>query len=507
MSLPVVVAPTRRRQRQLGDFGGAVAAAALILGGLAARIVVLHSAMGALDSDEAVVGLMAQSFQHGHLRAMYWGQPYGGTIEQGVVAVVFSVFGVSTLALKIVPVVFDAVAALLAWRVGLRVTTRRAAAAAGLLVWVWPGVFVWWSTKERGFYEVCLCLSIAVVLLALQIGQTPELTRRADLARWALLGLCAGLAFWESPQSLYVLVPVAVWLALWHWRRCASAIVAIPAFAVGALPWIVWNAANRWGGLKPQPAAVPGGYWSHLRTFARAGMPTVLGLRTAYTQAWVAVRWHRELYALALLVVAVGVIRLGRRGAVVLLVLAAFPFIHAVFPSSGYVGEGRYLYFLLPWIALAVAAAARRWATTAVIAVLAAVVSAAGLVHMRDATSAFAGGKPVPADFTSLEQALRAHEITRAWADYWIAYRVIFETRGRVIVAPTSTDRFPAYTALVEAAPSSADVFLAGSRTAAAFAAGLDARGVASSRFSAGPWVVFVPARPVPPRVIPGAIS
>jgi hypothetical protein len=487
--------------------GSPAAAVALIAGGLAARAIVLHGAMGALDSDEAVVGLMARSFQHGHLRAMYWGQAYGGTIEQAVAAVVFSVFGVSTLALKLVPVALDAVAAMLTWRVGLRATTRRAAAVAGLLMWVWPGVFVWWSTKERGFYEACLGLSVAVVLLALQIGQTPRLTHRVELVRWAALGLCAGLAFWESPQSLYVLVPVAVWLAVWQWRRCAGAIVAVPAFAAGALPWIVWNAANRWHGLKAQPAAVPGGYSSHLRTFARAGLPTVLGLRTAYTQAWIAGHWHRLLYVAALLVLAVGVLRLGRRGAPILLVLAAFPLIHAGFPSSGYVGEGRYLYFLLPWLALAVASATRRSASTAVVVVLAVAVSVAGLVHMRDATAPFAGGKPLPDNFAPLERALESHGVTRAWADYWIAYRVTFETRGRVIVAPTSTDRFPAYTAAVKAAASPADLFLAGSRTEAAFAAGLDARGIATTSFSAGPWVVFVPARPVSPDAIPGAIS
>ncbi len=339
--------------------------------GVVARVVVVHHAgLGAIDSDEAVVGLMAQAFRHGHLRAMYWGQAYGGTIEQGLVAVVFSVLGASSTASKVVPIALDAVAAVLTWRVGLHVTTRRAAAVAGALMWAWPGVYVWWSTKERGFYEACLCLSLAVVLIALQIGQPDRMPRRAELIRWAGLGLCAGLGFWESPQILYVLLPVSAWLLIWHRPRCTGVGAAVPAFVVGSLPWIVWNASNRWAGLKAQPSPVPGGYVSHLRTLARAGLPTVLGLRTAYGQAWVAARWHRELYALALIVVAVGLVRLGRRGAAVLVVLAAFPFIHAAFPSSGYIGEGRYLYFLLPWVALAVASAARHVATVLVVAAL-----------------------------------------------------------------------------------------------------------------------------------------
>jgi Dolichyl-phosphate-mannose-protein mannosyltransferase len=501
MSATEGAAPTRSRWRR----ADVAAVGALVLAGLVARVIVLHSGLGVLDSDEAVVGLMAQGVQHGHLRAMYWGQPYGGTIEQALVAVIFSVVGVSTLAVKIVPIALQAVAALLTWRIGLRVTTRRAAAIAGVLVWVWPGVYVWWSTKERGFYEACLCLSVAVVLLALAIGQSPRLGRRSELGRWALLGLCAGLGVWESPQILYVLVPVSVWLVVRHRTRCAGALVAVPAFVVGLLPWLVWNAANGWRGLKSPPSPVPGGYWSHLRTLARAGLPTALGLRTAYSQVWLAPRWHRELYAVALLLVVIGVVRLGRRGAVVLLVLGAFPFLHAAFTSSGYVGEGRYLYFLLPWLALAIASATRRAAATAIVVVLAMAVSFAGLVNMRDVTSPFVAGRPLPGDLAPLEAALRAHGVTRAWANYWIAYRVTFETRGRVIVAPTTDDRYPAYAATVRSAAAPADVFLAGTRTDTAFASGLGARGIAATRFTTGPWVVYVPSHPVPPTEIPGA--
>ncbi len=504
MSPTVAATRTRAWTRGLRR-PGVLALVALAGAGLALRLVVLHSAMGVLDSDEAVVGLMATGFQHGHLRAMYWGQSYGGTIEQALVAVVFSIAGVSTTALKVVPIAGQALVAVLTWRVGLRVATRRAAAMAGGLVWLWPGVYVWWSTKERGFYEACLCLSVAAVLLAMQITQPQRLARRAERLRWVLLGLCAGAGFWESPQILYVLLPVAGWLIVFHRRRCAGVLVAVPAFVVGALPWIVWNAANRWHGLRAQPAPVPGGYGDHLRTFAKAGLPTVLGLRTAYTQAWLAPRWHRELYALALVIVAVGMLRLGRRAAVVLVVLVAFPFVHAAFPSSGYVGEGRYLYFLLPWVALAVAAAARRLIPALAVAALAATVSVAGLVDMRGTTSPFVAGAVLPRDLAPLEAALRAHGVTRAWADYWIAYRVTFETRARVIVAPTTDDRYPAYAAAVRGASAPADVFLAGTRTAVAFATGLDARGIAATRFTTGPWIVFVPARPLAPMEVAGA--
>ena len=496
-------APAHERARRPTLAVGAVAAVAVA--GLVARIVVLHTSLGALDSDEAVVGLMADAFRHGHVRALFWGQSYGGTIEQALAAAVFSVVGMSATALKCVPLVLSAVAAVLTWRVGRRVTTARTAVVAGLLVWVWPGAYVWWSVKERGFYWACLCLSVAVVLLALQIGQAAQPGGRAQWARWAALGLCAGLGFWESPQVVFVVVPAAVWLLACHWRRCLGALAAAPAAVVGALPWLYWNAGHHWRGLHGEPVLVPGGYGSHLRVFARAGLPTVMGLRVAYTQAWLAPRWHRELYAVALVVLAVGAIRLGRRGLLVVLVLVAFPFLHAAFPVSGYVGEGRYLLFLLPWAALAVSAVAWRWEVAVALLGCAIALSVIGLVRMRNATAPFVAGAPVPASFSALEHALTAHGVTRAWADYWIAYRVDFDMHGRVIVAPTTDSRFPPYDAAVAVSPRPADVFLRGTRTETAFAAGLAARGIGATRFTSGPWSVYVPSRPVAPMSIPGA--
>ena len=419
----------------------------------------------------------------------------------------FSIAGVSTLALKVVPIALQALAAVLTWRVGLRVTSRRAAALAGALVWVWPGAYVWWSTKERGFYEMCLCLSVAVVLVALQIAQPVRLKRRAELARWALLGLFAGLGFWESPQILYSLLPVAAWLVIWHRRRCGGVVVAIPAFLAGSRPWIVWNATNRWRGLEAQPPAVHGGYASHLGTLARSGLPTLLGLRVAYTQRWLLPRFHRELYALALIALVVGLVHVGRRGSVLLVILAAFPLLHAVYPSSGYVGEGRYLYFMLPWIALAIASAARTTLTALAIVTVAIAVSVADLVDMRQATSPYLAGEVMPTDLGPLEAALRSHGITRAWADYWVAYRVTFETDGGVIVAPTWGDRYPPYDQLLARAAHPADIFLSGTRPDVNFSAGLAARNIAAARFAAGPWVIYVPSRPTPPSAIPGAVK
>src|SRR6266536_3928616 len=123
--------------------------------GLAVRVWVLRTpAIGYLDSDEAVPGLMARHFLHGELSTFYWGQSYGGTPEVTLLAAVFLVAGSSALTLRLVPMMLYALAAVVVWRIGRRTVGEPAATLAAALFWVWPAYFVWRSTREYGYYGI-----------------------------------------------------------------------------------------------------------------------------------------------------------------------------------------------------------------------------------------------------------------------------------------------------------------------------------------------------------------
>jgi uncharacterized membrane protein (UPF0136 family) len=208
----------------------------LVLAGLVFRIVLLRGRWGTIDSDEAVVGLMARSFRHGHWRAFYWGQQYGGTQETALVALA----GASINALKLVPVALSAMAALLTWRIGRRMFEDRLAQAAGLLTWIAPGSYLWWSTKERGFYWVSIVLGLILVLAAQRIVEG-----RQPMTNGAVLGLAAGLGFWASPNVLYFAVPTGLWLLARRRPSLRWLIAAAPAAVTGALPWLWHNVGLR----------------------------------------------------------------------------------------------------------------------------------------------------------------------------------------------------------------------------------------------------------------------
>src|SRR4051812_10652439 len=75
------------------DRGWRLLVAAGVLAGLALRLWMLTGRPGVLDSDEAIVGLMARHFLDGDWTTFYWGQAYGGSQEAMLTAAVFAVTG------------------------------------------------------------------------------------------------------------------------------------------------------------------------------------------------------------------------------------------------------------------------------------------------------------------------------------------------------------------------------------------------------------------------------
>ena len=194
-----------------------------------------------LTSDEAIVGLMASQIRHGQMFTFFWGQSYGG-VEPYVVALWSFVAGSGAASLNSVPMVLSAVAAVLAWRIGLRVVPagmKVLAVAAGAVLWVWPDVVIYNSTRELGFRGVTVVTGLAVLLMALRVIERPS------PFNIGVLGLVAGIGWWSSPEILYFAVPAVAYL-LFSQRELRSAprwrLLLLPAgFVIGPAPWLATN--------------------------------------------------------------------------------------------------------------------------------------------------------------------------------------------------------------------------------------------------------------------------
>ena len=148
----------------------ALAAAGAVFG-IAMRVWILLSSQGALDSDEAVVGLMAKGILHGRLPVFFPGQGYGGTQEAFLAAPLVALFGLSATTIRVVPIALWAVGAILVWRIGRRLLDETRAVLAAVLFWIWPTYFDWKSTRAHGFYGSELVLGLVILLLVVRLHE------------------------------------------------------------------------------------------------------------------------------------------------------------------------------------------------------------------------------------------------------------------------------------------------------------------------------------------------
>jgi hypothetical protein len=403
--------------------------------GIAFRVWALLLPQGALDADEAVVGLMTRGILHGTLPVFFPGQGYGGTQESFLAAPLVWAFGLDAAPIRAVVVALWAASAILVWRIGLHVLDERRAVVAAVLFWIWPAYFDWKSTRAHGFYGSELFLALAILLLVLRLAE--GVTRR-DLI---LLGLCLGLGLWSSPQVAIVALPALGWLV---WRRRSVLRgwpLVLPAAVVGALPWLLGNLRHDWYSLHPGRNEGP---WSaHLHNLVVSTLPQALGLRLPWSFEWLggAVVGYLLYAALAAGFVLLLVRRQRQpRLTPLLLIVLAFPVFYFISPYTWLQSEPRYLTLVMPVFALLAASALTKPAYALAAVVFAAALSAAGLVELqRHHVAPFrTEGVAVPADLTPALDTLRNHHIGYAFASYWIAWRITFESDLRIVGAKSS---------------------------------------------------------------------
>jgi hypothetical protein len=439
-----------------------IVAAGAVAAGIGLRVWVFTSPLSSLESDEAVVGLMAMRALDGDVPVFYWGGLYGGSQEALVTAAAFAVTGPETLVLKLVSVAMFALAAVLVWRVGRRTVGEPAARIGAGLFCIWPPFLAWWSTKARAFYGSGLAIGLAALLLVLRLRE------RDSKGDAALLGLVLGLGLWATLQSYLLAAPALAWLA---WRRPAAyrlAPFALPGLVVGALPWLAWNVTHGWNAVIPRSVAgQQTTYLERLWDFFSIVLPSWLGLRVPYSLDWVPGRLLGALLlVLALAAFVVLLVRWPPGLEPLLVVGVVFPFLSAASSFTYWVGEPRYVVFLAPVPALLLAwALVRAGPAAATIGLtLAFVASLTGLIQL-ERQGDFLPGRPDqhgPPDIGPVVETLERNGVDRVRANYWIAYRITFESEERVIASPGFW-RYKPYRDLVAADPRPGRVFVAGS--------------------------------------------
>jgi hypothetical protein len=476
--------------------------------GLVVRMVILATPLGRADSDEVLSGLMARNVAGDWYPPFLWGQHYGGTVELAPVILSMKLFGTSVLAMRIPNLFLAAINCVLVWRIARRFLPERSAQVAAALLWLGPANAVWFGVREQLFYPPTVTLGLGFTIFAFRIRE------RARLVDFALFGLFLGVAFWTSPNLVYYAVPAA-FVLVWDRhliqrlpRLALGALVAVPAAILGALPWI--HDYLRYDGL-PMRARdtfpTTGTYWTRVANFFTEALPGALGFRATFTHDWILGPLGVVGYVVVLVVLLLAAARALRRAHWDGIGFVCFPFLFALIPWVIDDPNLRYTFFVVPFVGVLVG----RMITTTRVAVVALALTllftGIGLERIYTISEIDRGPYRV-GNVGDLDEAIRvldANGITAVFGDYWVAYRIDFETDERIIASPSwGIDRYERYTRTVRASPRSAWVVLPGDQEAALRAA-LQGLGVGAQFLPAGELVVVVPDRPVMPEQVPEA--
>jgi hypothetical protein len=497
---------------------------ALLLLATAFRAYLLRTVFANVDSDQAVLGIMAYHIQAGERPIFYYGQPYTGSLEAYAAAILFHLFGASDWTLRLPALACSVAFVGAVYGLGARLYGYRIAVLAALFLALGPAILINWSTAAGANWSEVMLLGTALLWLAVCYPDLRVLPTPAAL----VLGLLAGLGVWIQPLSIEYLIPVAVaYAAAWcsgqsgpaptragpcratsaeagpaldtptvphrHLRHTLATIVA--GMAIGAFPLLLYNVQHGWATVLYLVRGVASG--DHLAVairMATQSLPILLGLAVPVADGDQAsvfaaqVAQHPLPYAagVVLSLYILGRLVVGPRGLAPRItalwrrplrpasrcaartscdgVLALFTLSCLLFFVGSHFGAA-YLstvkpYYLLPLYTatpLVLDVLRARPARRRSLCVVAPATAALVVVGIALTLAA-----PARGSIAALTRLLDERHVRVVYAnDYWITYRIVFETHERVLGLGVRDDlrlglvRLPGY--LIAAAHTPAD--------------------------------------------------
>ncbi len=248
-----------------------------LLAALLLRVWLIVRTGGVIDGDEALVGIQAERILHGEFPTYFYGQPYMGSLEAYLVALLFALFGASVWTLRAEPTLLSLIIIWLTWKLAgiladmadLSPHLKRCFMTIAALCAVVPPLYdtvielrVLGGYIETFVFMLWLLLSVVQLLRRWTMG----VSRRELALRWAGIGLLVGLGFWVNSLIISAVITVALWIlgarSVIEIRRlrgivpekaCVATgkglllgVAAIPAAVIGFAPGILWGAMNQW---------------------------------------------------------------------------------------------------------------------------------------------------------------------------------------------------------------------------------------------------------------------
>jgi hypothetical protein len=190
--------------------------AGILLLAIAQRLVVLLVKLPTINSDEAIIGLMARHILAGERPLFYYGQSYYGPLDAYLNAFVFSIWGSSDLALRALPFLCSLLFIVGMYALGRRIYSEQVGLVSALVAAICPAFLAVRGIKGDAAYSLVLLLSALSLFLFQDWLAHPSRLKLAGLVVVTLLGI------WIFPLMLYGVFAMGVTWLLTIIRRASA---------------------------------------------------------------------------------------------------------------------------------------------------------------------------------------------------------------------------------------------------------------------------------------------
>jgi hypothetical protein len=427
--------------------------------GLALRLDFLLAGNFIIDADEAIVGLMAKHIAEGKpIPVFYYGQHYMGSFEPLLVSLLFRIFGISNLCLKSVPLAFSLMLIPLMYALGRELLGTYAGRAAALLTAIPPATLVVWSAKARGgFIELVFIGALAMLLCVRWLKQ-----KDAPLSGVILMGLVLGFGWWVNNQIAFFMLAIGIavlsrllflpafGIVEKFFLILYSLLAGGAAFLIGGLPFWIYNIQHHFASFGMFQRSSKTDIAEHVQGFFSTSLPIIFGAKRFWEAENIfpgSTVLAYSMYSLALFIVLVfqrknllNLLRLKVNANDPLLLFPLFLVgTGAIFCISSFghlVQAPRYLLPAYVGLFILTAAALHYLRSTVRTA---APLLLCGFLGFHLASS-YAGGRALPGEpivyqwdrvaknHSELIHWLHEHHYSWVRTNYWIGYRLAFET-------------------------------------------------------------------------------
>ena len=241
-----------------------------------ARVWLIVHTQDVIAGDEALVGIQAEHILRGERPVYYYSQPYLGSLQTYIIAVIFLFTGPAVWAMRIEPLLISLVIVYITWRFSaaladaahLSVRSKKLFMVIATLVAAFAPLYdVVEEMRVTGGYDDAIAVMVWLLYCAFRLTQrwSESATGRELLLRWVGLGVLAGMGLWIDPLVVYAYATVTLWIGGYFLYNLVGrrqptgsvslsqllnhtvlSLAALPAFLVGFAPGLIWGAQNNW---------------------------------------------------------------------------------------------------------------------------------------------------------------------------------------------------------------------------------------------------------------------